>query len=185
MDVKTKRECEKETVSLMIAIYCRKNHEGKTLCPECAALDAYARLRSDKCPFMETKTFCSNCKVHTHTPVPIVCRFGQCDPDIFRKVIRNPFALSSRPYPCAAQFPQEPVSRNEYAPLIAAGNISAVILNRYGHGIIQGRIFRFGYIPAQKGITPHPDNVPESRFHLLYLQNAHQKLRLHLFQIFS
>ena len=66
MDVKTKREREKETVSLMIAIYCRKKHGGKTLCPDCAALDAYARQRSDKCPFMETKTFCSNCKVHCY-----------------------------------------------------------------------------------------------------------------------
>lgn len=66
MDVKTKREREKETVSLMIAIYCRKKHGRKQLCPECAALDAYARLRSDKCPFMEIKTFCSNCKVHCY-----------------------------------------------------------------------------------------------------------------------
>ena len=66
MDVKTKREREKETVSLMIAIYCRKHHGGRTLCPECACLDAYARLRSDKCPFMETKTFCSNCKVYCY-----------------------------------------------------------------------------------------------------------------------
>ena len=56
MDVKTKRQWEKETVSLMIAIYCRKKHGGKNLCPDCAALDAYARQRSDKCPFMETKT---------------------------------------------------------------------------------------------------------------------------------
>ena len=64
MDVKTKREREKETVSLMIAIYCRKKHGGKTLCPDCAALEAYARQRSDRCPFMETKTFCSNCPVH-------------------------------------------------------------------------------------------------------------------------
>ena len=66
MDVKTKREKEKEIVSLMIAIYCRKKHRYKTLCPECAALDAYAKQRSDKCPFMETKTFCSNCKVHCY-----------------------------------------------------------------------------------------------------------------------
>ena len=66
MDVKTKRQREKETVSLMIAIYCRKKHGSKELCPECAALDAYARQRSDKCPFMETKTFCSNCKVHCY-----------------------------------------------------------------------------------------------------------------------
>lgn len=66
MDVKTKREREKETVSLMIAIYCRKRHGSKQLCPDCAALDAYARHRSDKCPFMETKTFCSNCRVHCY-----------------------------------------------------------------------------------------------------------------------
>ena len=66
MDVKTKREREKETVSLMIRLYCRKKHGGKTLCPECAALEAYARQRSDRCPFMETKTFCSNCKVHCY-----------------------------------------------------------------------------------------------------------------------
>ena len=68
MDVKTKRQREKETVSLMIAIYCRKNHGCKTLCPECAALEAYARKRSEKCPFIETKTFCSNCKVHCYKP---------------------------------------------------------------------------------------------------------------------
>ena len=66
MDVKTKRQREKETVSLMIALYCRKHHGSKKLCPDCAALDAYARRRSDKCPFMETKTFCSNCRVHCY-----------------------------------------------------------------------------------------------------------------------
>ena len=68
MDVQSKRAREKETVSLMIAIYCRKKHGGKTLCPDCAALDSYARQRSDKCPFMETKTFCSNCRVHCYKP---------------------------------------------------------------------------------------------------------------------
>ena len=68
MDTKKKREREKEVVSLMISLYCRKQHGTKTLCPECAALDAYARLRSDLCPFMETKTFCSNCKVHCYKP---------------------------------------------------------------------------------------------------------------------
>ncbi|MGN0985255.1 MAG: nitrous oxide-stimulated promoter family protein [Candidatus Enterenecus sp.] len=68
MDAKTKREREKELVSQMIALYCRKNHGGKPLCPDCAALEAYARQRSDKCPFMESKTFCSNCKVHCYKP---------------------------------------------------------------------------------------------------------------------
>ncbi len=65
--IESKREREKRTVSLMIRIYCKKKHgTRKGLCPECEALDAYARMRSDKCPFMETKTFCSNCKVRCY-----------------------------------------------------------------------------------------------------------------------
>lgn len=69
-DVATKREKEKELVSQMIALYCRKQHGNRrSLCTECAELDSYARQRSDKCPFMETKTFCSNCKVHCYKPV--------------------------------------------------------------------------------------------------------------------
>lgn len=85
-----KREREKEMVSDMILLYCRKQHKavrkasglGKTdLCPECAELEAYARMRSDKCPFMETKTFCSNCKVHCYKPdmrerIRMVMRFS-------------------------------------------------------------------------------------------------------------
>ena len=67
--VEDKREREKRVVSEMIRLYCRKKHGTRGgLCPECAALDAYARLRSDNCPFMETKTFCSNCKVHCYKP---------------------------------------------------------------------------------------------------------------------
>lgn len=68
MNTQTKREREKATVSMMIALYCRKNHGGHALCPDCAALDAYARQRSDRCPMMETKTFCSNCKIHCYRP---------------------------------------------------------------------------------------------------------------------
>lgn len=77
--VVTKREQEKKMVSQMIVLYCKKQHKGKTypggsnaktgiLCKECEALDRYARERSEKCPFMETKTFCSNCKVHCYKP---------------------------------------------------------------------------------------------------------------------
>ena len=67
MDVQTKREREKKLVSQMIALYCKKKHHTRDgLCPECAALEAYARQRSEKCLFMETKTFCSNCPVHCY-----------------------------------------------------------------------------------------------------------------------
>lgn len=66
-NIQSKREREKATVSEMIALYCRKQHQMKKgLCEDCARLNAYARFRSDKCPFMETKTFCSNCRVHCY-----------------------------------------------------------------------------------------------------------------------
>ena len=67
-DVASKREHEMELVSQMIALYCRKKHGEGKLCPECAELDRYALQRSEKCPFMETKTFCSNCRVHCYKP---------------------------------------------------------------------------------------------------------------------
>ena len=69
MNVNSKRVREKKTVTLMIKLYCRKNHGAKhVLCPDCKALSEYAEQRSDKCPFMESKTFCSNCKVHCYKP---------------------------------------------------------------------------------------------------------------------
>mgnify|MGYP000109826113 FL=1 len=69
-NIETKRKREKKMVSQMIELYCKKQHHTKVgLCAECAELDSYARKRSDKCPFMETKTFCSNCKVHCYNPI--------------------------------------------------------------------------------------------------------------------
>ena len=61
----------------MIALYCKKNHHfGKNcinlkkvvLCDECRKLSDYAKTRSDNCPFMANKTFCSNCHVHCYNP---------------------------------------------------------------------------------------------------------------------
>lgn len=96
--LKRKREREQEIVSQMIALYCKGNHSTRhsaplrerggemqqlregvaprgrssgerwDLCPECAELEAYARARSERCPFMEEKTFCSNCTVHCYRP---------------------------------------------------------------------------------------------------------------------
>lgn len=67
--VESKREKEKLIVGEMIKLYCKKQHGTKQgLCSECQALKEYAGQRSDKCPFMETKTFCSNCKVHCYKP---------------------------------------------------------------------------------------------------------------------
>ena len=65
-----KRADEKLLVSEMIALYCHKQHKTPKgqLCPACQELQDYALARIDKCPFMETKTFCSACKVHCYKP---------------------------------------------------------------------------------------------------------------------
>ena len=67
--IEEKREREKKVVTEMIKLYCHGNHHTKKeVCQECQELIDYACLRSDKCPFMENKTFCSNCKVHCYKP---------------------------------------------------------------------------------------------------------------------
>lgn len=65
-----KRERESRVMAEMISLYCRDvHHTAKgSLCPECAALSAYAQKRIVRCPFMRTKTFCSVCSVHCYAP---------------------------------------------------------------------------------------------------------------------
>ena len=47
-NIALKREREKRMVSQMIALYCRKKHHTRgTLCSDCAALESYARSRSE------------------------------------------------------------------------------------------------------------------------------------------
>ena len=59
-DAGKKRRQEMEMLDAMISIYCRGNHHTKEeLCPSCESLREYALKRTEKCPFMETKTFCS------------------------------------------------------------------------------------------------------------------------------
>lgn len=72
-DIDRKRKKEQRVVEEMIRLYCRKNHsaydkKSGRMCPACQELSDYARLRSEKCPFMENKTFCSNCRVHCYRP---------------------------------------------------------------------------------------------------------------------
>lgn len=72
-NVEKKRQKEQYVVDEMIWLYCRKNHaesdrQGERMCPDCRLLSEYAKLRSQRCPFMEEKTFCSNCRVHCYKP---------------------------------------------------------------------------------------------------------------------
>ena len=75
-----KREKEKEVVALMIKLYCVKKHRTRgKLCAECQSLCDYACARSDRCPFMETKSFCANCRVHC---------YGKTEREAIRRVMR-------------------------------------------------------------------------------------------------
>ena len=62
-------QSEKQVISEMIALYCKKNHNGKDhLCPECQTLLNYAEARLSRCPFGDEKSFCSHCKIHCYKP---------------------------------------------------------------------------------------------------------------------
>lgn len=69
--IEKKRLKEQRVVVEMINLYCRHNHKDKyngCMCEDCQALADYAVARSEKCPFMEHKTFCANCTVHCYNP---------------------------------------------------------------------------------------------------------------------
>ena len=71
--IEKKRQKEQYVVEEMIRLYCRKQHvkydrKSGQMCPVCQKLADYAKLRSEKCPFMEHKTFCANCRVHCYKP---------------------------------------------------------------------------------------------------------------------
>ena len=69
MTAEEKRKAEMATVKKMLEIYCRAHHGNNlSLCEECEALLNYARARVERCPHMETKTFCSACQTHCYAP---------------------------------------------------------------------------------------------------------------------
>jgi Nitrous oxide-stimulated promoter len=70
---KTNRlEREKQTMRLMIELYCRKKHPaekaGMRLCPACLQLSDYAMQRIERCPFKSNKPTCAKCTVHCYKP---------------------------------------------------------------------------------------------------------------------
>ena len=57
----TRIEKEKQTINLMINLYCKKKHKYKNgLCEDCNELLEYAHKRLDFCKFGNEKSFCSN-----------------------------------------------------------------------------------------------------------------------------
>ena len=57
---------ERRTIAAMIAIYCRDHHHAQGLCAECAALEAYASERLDRCVYGPEKPTCVNCPIHCY-----------------------------------------------------------------------------------------------------------------------
>ena len=54
---------EKETVELMIRLYCRKKEKNTVLCPDCEELLRYAHARLDRArnvPYTATNLSCVN-----------------------------------------------------------------------------------------------------------------------------
>lgn len=62
-NIEDKREYEKKILGQMISLYCRKNHKSNkaSLCDDCSQLFDYAKGRIDNCPYITSKSFCSNC----------------------------------------------------------------------------------------------------------------------------
>jgi hypothetical protein len=60
---------EEKTVSLMVALYCRKNHSRDgILCSTCKSLLEYALHKLATCPLQPNKPVCSNCEIHCYIP---------------------------------------------------------------------------------------------------------------------
>lgn len=66
----------------MIEIYCKKKCKSEEVpCDECRDLIEYSNMRINKCPYMETKSFCSSCRTHCYDKeykekIKIVMRFS-------------------------------------------------------------------------------------------------------------
>ena len=59
---------EKQTVELMIRLYCRHAEGNKELCRECRNSLDYALSRLDHCPYGNNKPACQQCTTHCYKP---------------------------------------------------------------------------------------------------------------------
>ena len=61
-------EEEKNTVGMMVRLYCRHYEKNIELCYSCAELLKYANERLTKCKFGENKPTCKRCPIHCYKP---------------------------------------------------------------------------------------------------------------------
>lgn len=64
----TRIKREKTTISAMVEIYCRGNHDrqGERLCGDCTEFLLYSLRRLDLCPFGRKKPTCGKCSIHCY-----------------------------------------------------------------------------------------------------------------------
>ena len=61
---------EKDTLLLMIKIYCRGVHNNvPKKCVDCSGLLNYSFIRLDHCPWGENKPACSKCPIHCYSAI--------------------------------------------------------------------------------------------------------------------
>ncbi|EKO3376760.1 nitrous oxide-stimulated promoter family protein [Vibrio fluvialis] len=66
---------EFKTVHGMLQIYCKAHHLSEIkgedgLCEACRALQNYAEVRLDRCPYGQHKPTCNRCPIHCYKPEP-------------------------------------------------------------------------------------------------------------------
>jgi len=64
-------EDEQKTIRVMIELFCRDHHAGRSgapLCDSCRELLNYSIERVKCCPVKETRTTCGQCQVHCYKP---------------------------------------------------------------------------------------------------------------------
>ncbi len=59
---------ERETIGLMIALYCRAHHHCELPCEQCRELLEYAVERVKQCPLQAQRTTCGRCHIHCYKP---------------------------------------------------------------------------------------------------------------------
>lgn len=64
----TRIEREKQTVRLMIGLYCRHKEGNRELCDKCRLLSEYACKRLDRCRYGNGKSACKDCTTHCYAP---------------------------------------------------------------------------------------------------------------------
>ena len=97
-NINTKIEKEKKIVELMIMKYCKGHKHLNPPCGDCGKLIEYVSQRIELCPFMETKTYCSNCKGHCYNSdmqkkIKVVMRYSG-----WRMIFSNPIITVDHAY---------------------------------------------------------------------------------------